>query len=112
MASTTCEILWVLKLLKDFKVDGLLPVTLYCDNKSSLQLAANPVFHERSKHFEIDLHLVREKCTSGVIKTVFIDSIKQIADIFTKGLGKVQHELLSSYLGLINLYKDKIEGGC
>ncbi|XP_071713155.1 uncharacterized protein [Rutidosis leptorrhynchoides] len=61
LAAATSEILWVVKLLADLKVNNLLPVKLFCDNKSALLLAANPVFHERSKYFEIDVHLVREK---------------------------------------------------
>ncbi|XP_071706736.1 secreted RxLR effector protein 161-like [Rutidosis leptorrhynchoides] len=61
LAATTCEIMWVLKLLADFGIQDLLHVQLYCDNKSAILLTANPVLHEKSKHFEIDVHIVREK---------------------------------------------------
>ncbi|XP_071727323.1 secreted RxLR effector protein 161-like [Rutidosis leptorrhynchoides] len=55
LSYTTCELIWIVKMLKDLKIDNLLPIKLYCDNKSALQLTVNPVFHERSKHFEIDV---------------------------------------------------------
>nr|GEY03384.1 hypothetical protein [Tanacetum cinerariifolium] len=87
MAFATCEVMWLSNLLGDMGVKNLLPVVMYCDNSSALQIAANPVFHEKSKHFEIDVHLVREKVASGVIKTEKIHTSQQIADILTKGLG-------------------------
>nr|GEW27553.1 hypothetical protein [Tanacetum cinerariifolium] len=49
------------KLIGDMGVKDLLPVVMYCDNNSALQVAANPVFYEKLKHFEIDVHLIREK---------------------------------------------------
>ncbi|GKA64921.1 ribonuclease H-like domain-containing protein [Tanacetum coccineum] len=58
---TAYEIIWIQKLLFNLKTKVTLPVNLFCDNKSALQLAANPIFHERSKHFEIDVHFIREK---------------------------------------------------
>ncbi|GKA75309.1 ribonuclease H-like domain-containing protein [Tanacetum coccineum] len=48
LSSTACEIIWIQKLLFDLKTKVTLPVDLFCDNKSALQLAINPVFHERS----------------------------------------------------------------
>ncbi|XP_071739055.1 uncharacterized protein [Rutidosis leptorrhynchoides] len=108
LASITCEILWILKVLKDLNYTNLLHVPVHCDNRSTILLAANPVFHERSKHFEIDLHLVRNKCTSGVIDIVQIDSENQTADIFTKGLGINQHNFLCyfSIVAVIACIKD------
>nr|GEV92889.1 ribonuclease H-like domain-containing protein [Tanacetum cinerariifolium] len=61
-------------------------ISLHCDNNSAIKIAANPVFHERTKHLEIDLHFVREKILKGVVKTVKVDFANQIAEILTKGL--------------------------
>ncbi|GKF63678.1 ribonuclease H-like domain-containing protein, partial [Tanacetum coccineum] len=65
MVSAACEIIWIQKLLLDLNVKIALPVAIFCDNKSALQLAINPAFHERSKHFEIDVHLSEKKLQKG-----------------------------------------------
>ncbi|GJU25549.1 ribonuclease H-like domain-containing protein [Tanacetum coccineum] len=74
LASTTCELIWVVKILKDLEVDGLLLAYLYCDSNSAIFIAVNPVFHEKTKLFEIDIHLVREKVSSGVVKVMKVAS--------------------------------------
>nr|GEW29923.1 ribonuclease H-like domain-containing protein [Tanacetum cinerariifolium] len=104
LASVTSEVISVLKILKDLDCSNLLPVKVFCDNSSAIKIAANPVFHERTKHLEIDLHFVREKILAGVIKTEKIDTANQIADILTKGMDTKQHNLLCCKLGLINMF--------
>ncbi|GJZ44351.1 hypothetical protein Tco_0591606, partial [Tanacetum coccineum] len=94
LASVTSEVIWILKVLKDLGYNNLLPVSLYCDSKPAIKIAANPVFHERTKHLEIDLHFVREKILKGIVKTFKVDSANQIADILTKGLDTIQHDKL------------------
>ncbi|GKC64211.1 ribonuclease H-like domain-containing protein [Tanacetum coccineum] len=66
----------------------------------TIQIAANPIFHERTKHFELDVHLFREKVLAGIIKTVKVSSNLQTADIFTKCLSVVQHRLCCKNLGI------------
>nr|GEX83657.1 ribonuclease H-like domain-containing protein [Tanacetum cinerariifolium] len=104
MASATCEVMWVLKVLQDLDLDGLAPVTLYCDNKSAIQIAANPMMHEKTKRFDIDVHLIRETVASGLIKTEKVDSKSQVADILTKALGTTQHIVLSKKIGLVTMF--------
>ncbi|GJX71393.1 ribonuclease H-like domain-containing protein [Tanacetum coccineum] len=55
MSSVACEVIWILKILTELKVEYKTPVEMFCDNSSAIQIAANHVFHERTKHFEIDL---------------------------------------------------------
>ncbi|XP_035548677.1 uncharacterized mitochondrial protein AtMg00810-like [Juglans regia] len=86
MAVTTCELVWIQQLLHDLGISHKDPMTLYCDNQSALYIAQNPVFHERTKHIEIDCHIVRDKLRSGLFTTAHLPSSEQIADIFTKAL--------------------------
>jgi hypothetical protein len=96
MASTGCELLWLFNLLHDFQIAHPHPATLFCDSQAALHIAANPVFHERTKHIDIDCHFIREKIQLGLIKTLHVSSQNQLANIFTKALGNsLFHKLLS-----------------
>nr|GEZ47391.1 putative reverse transcriptase, RNA-dependent DNA polymerase, Gag-polypeptide of LTR copia-type [Tanacetum cinerariifolium] len=112
LGSAACEIIWILKIMKDLKVEVNLPVSLLCDNKAVLQLVVNHVFQESSKHFKINVHFIREKNSKGIISAKKIGTLKQTADILTKHLGVSQHNQMINKLGLFNLFTPQIMGGC
>lgn len=105
MADTCCEITWLLSLFKTFGYYNLTPVSFYCDSKSALYIASNSVFHERTKHIDIDCHIVREKLQQGVISTCHISTTLQPADMFTKALSAAQLQYFCSKLGVCNLFQ-------
>lgn len=56
-----CEIMWIYQLLTEIGLKTSVPAKLWCDNQAALHIASNPLFHERTKHIEIDYHFVHEK---------------------------------------------------
>ena len=104
MAQGTCEIMWIHQLLTELGFDITLPAKLWCDNQAANHIASNPIFHERTKHIEIDCHFVREKLQQGLISTAYVTTYDQIGDIFTKALNGVRVEYLCNKLGMINIY--------
>ncbi|XP_028120760.1 LEAF RUST 10 DISEASE-RESISTANCE LOCUS RECEPTOR-LIKE PROTEIN KINASE-like 1.1 [Camellia sinensis] len=71
MAHATSEIVWLHWLLSDMGVSLSDPTPLYCDNQSAVQITHNSVFHERTKHVEIDCHFVRQHLQAGTITLHF-----------------------------------------
>ncbi|XP_049397189.1 uncharacterized protein LOC125861305 [Solanum stenotomum] len=104
LASTVSELVWLLGMLKEVGVEVQLPVQVYSDSQAAIQIAANPVYHERTKHIEIDCHFIREMIQQGLIKVDYIPTQEQPADVLTKGLSRLQHEYLLSKLGVLNIF--------
>ena len=86
MALGICELLWLKIILEDLKVKWERPIRLYCDNKSGISIAHNPVQHDRTKHVEMERYFIKEKLDSGLICTLYVPTGGQLADILTKGL--------------------------
>jgi len=105
MASTCCEIIWLPALLKDFGLPNLALVTLYCDNQVALHISANPVFHEKTKHIEVDCHYIQDQLTANKIQPAYVSNHEQLADIFTKSLPVFQHQYLLSMLGVCRSFQ-------
>ncbi|RVX16216.1 Retrovirus-related Pol polyprotein from transposon RE1 [Vitis vinifera] len=84
------------------KWDG--PMKLYCDNKSAINIAHNPIQHNRTKHIEIDRHFIKEKLEEGVMCMSYVPSEHQLANILTKGLNNSMFHDLVFKLGMEDIY--------
>lgn len=100
LANAATDIVWLQSLCKELSISVNPTSLLWCDNKSAIALASNPVFHARTKHIEIDVHFVREKVLAKVLQVGHVPSADQIADIFTKPLGEARFLLLRNRLRL------------
>ncbi|KAK2413561.1 putative mitochondrial protein [Trifolium repens] len=110
LASLTCELQWLMYLFKDLHISFSSPASVYCDNKSAIYLAHNPTFHERTKHIEIDCHIIREKIQSGLLRLFPIPSNAQTADVLTKPLHSPSFFTLISKLGLHDIHSPACGG--
>lgn len=86
IANATAEVMWIQILLYELKINCPRAAKLWCDNIGAKYLSANPVFHARTKHIEVDYHFVRERVTRKLLDIDFISSGDQVADGFTKPL--------------------------
>jgi histone deacetylase 1/2 len=100
MANATAEIIWIQSLLKELGVRSPPAARLWCDNIGATYLSANPVFHARTKHIEIDYHFVRERVAQKLLHVHLIGTGDQVADGLTKPLTARKLEELKSNLNL------------
>nr|GEX08812.1 retrovirus-related Pol polyprotein from transposon TNT 1-94 [Tanacetum cinerariifolium] len=99
LSGCCAQILWMRSQLSDYGL-GFNKIPMYRDNKSAIALCCNNVQHSRSKHIDIRYHFIKEKVENGVIELYFINTEYQLADLFTKALGRDRIEFLINKLGM------------
>ena len=104
MALATCELILLRHLLQELRFGNDEQMKLICDNQAALHIASNPVFHERTKHIEVDYHFIKEKIASGCMTTSFVNSSDQLVDVFTKYLRVPRIKYIFNKHGAFDLY--------
>ena len=96
------ELTWLSRLLHELTIEDITSIPIKCNNQAAIYIAKNPVFHERTKHIELDCHFVREKLLDGLISLSHVPTQHQLADIFTKSLSGPSHADQLSKLAISN----------
>ena len=104
MALAICELTWLRQLFQELRFGKDEQIKLVCDNQAVLHIASNPVFHERTKHIEVDCQFIREKIASGCVPINFVNSNDQLAAIFTKSLRGPRIKYVCNKLGAYDIY--------
>nr|KAJ0224458.1 hypothetical protein LSAT_V11C100013840 [Lactuca sativa] len=102
LVDTAAELIWLKAFLRELGISVTSPPILWCDNLRATYLSANPVFHARTKHVEVDFHFVREQVARGQLNVQFISTSDQIADVFTKPLSSQRFQFLRSKLQVVS----------
>ncbi|GJX45511.1 retrovirus-related pol polyprotein from transposon TNT 1-94, partial [Tanacetum coccineum] len=99
LSGCCAQVLWMRSQLTDYGF-GFNKIPMYYNNKSAIALCCNNVQHSRSKHIDIRFHFIKEHVENGVIELYFVNTKYQLADIFTKALGRERIEFLINKLGM------------
>lgn len=103
MSAAASEIAWLQHLLRIMGLQQQITPLLLCDNLSAVCLTANPRFHKRTKHFDVDFHYVRERVALKSLEVKHIPATLQVADIFTKSLAQEPFFKWRNKLGVLLL---------
>ena len=104
MALAVAEMMWLRALLAELKRNQGVKMKLWCDSKSAISIANNPVQHDRTKHVEIDRFFIKEKLDSGLLELGHVATKEQVADCLTKGLSSLDLFTLCDKMNLIDIF--------
>jgi hypothetical protein len=106
IANATAELIWIQVLLHELGITQPRSPILWCDNTGATYLTANPIFHRRAKHVEVDYHFIRERVASKQLDVRIITSKDQLADIMTRPLPGPAFSKITNNLNMFSYRPD------
>ena len=103
LAMVVAELYWIQMLLKDLHIPLLFYPIVLCDNQSAIALATNLVYHTHIKHIEVAFHFIQEKVVNSDVKIIYISTLNEVVDIFTKCLTSSWFQFLKDKLMVYDL---------
>lgn len=100
LANANAELMWIQGLMSELRISHPPAARLWCDNIGATYLSANPVFHARTKHIEIDFHFVR--IAQKLLDIRYINTNDQLTDGFTKPLAVSKMKTFKDNLNLVS----------
>jgi len=110
LSQTVKEVVWLLSCLKeiDFMVNSKITVPVFVDNKAAIDFSTSRIEKSRTKHIDIRFHFVRDFVQNGVVRIKYVESTRNLADIFTKALPKFRHQNMCK---MINFHRYRSQVG-
>lgn len=102
-AASSCQVVWLRRILEALGRNQTHPTTIYCDNSSTIKLSRNAVMHGRSKHIDVRFHFLRDLTRNGTVELQYCSSQEQVADIMTKPLKLADFVRMRDKLGVVQL---------
>lgn len=89
--------MWLIGLFKKLGIDAELPMPIYNDSTYTIQIEANPVFDEHTKHTHtyIYCYFIREKIQLSLIQPIYLNTSEQPINLLTNRL-IIQHAYLAN----------------
>lgn len=94
-------------MFKNIKAPNQVTTTIFVDNESCMKIARNRVYHTRTKNIEVHYHFITEKILSGEVDIHHVTTANQLADIFTKPLGKIKFQNFRHKIGVLSISQAK-----
>jgi len=109
VAAALADIIWLKSLMQELRLTTTTP-RLYHDNMGAVQLAANPIMHSCSKHFELDLHFVIDHVQEKRLLLLHLPAQFQVVDILTKPVSGSSFHIFKRKLMVLDLHTLSLRG--
>ena len=108
-SAASCQGIWIVRLIEELLNKKVSPFKLFVDNVSAISLSKNPSQHGRSKHIDTKFHFIRDCVEKGYVVVDYVKTESQLADSFTKPLGRIKFEEFREKLGVATMNEARIK---